>query len=418
MNNATLNENRSRFDALQLFAVAGLVLVSMLFIYSATMVNEPVGVLQMFRENTFVQFLGWLTHQLFFRQVIWIALGGAAAVALCVVNYHSLSRWSFVVYWATIGALLAVLIPGIGQMRFGARRWIDIFGLFQFQPSEFAKLAFIAAMAHFLSRPPEELKSPKIFWQAIGLMTLPFLLTMKEPDLGSALMFLPMGAVMMSVAGVPRRFLMRLGGAAMLLLALFLVDVLFLPQDSRWTIKLQEYQRQRLLVYFGRDFAPKNATPAEKARALALQAEKSYQGRQALISVGSGGLLGKGWLQGNQTALGFLPRGAAHNDFIFSVIAEEEGFVGSLLVLTLYAVVLFSGIRIAGQARDRLGKLVAVGVVTLLFSHVFINIGMNIRLMPVTGVPLPLLSYGGSAVLCSLLAIGILQNIHIHRKGY
>ena len=148
------------------------------------------------------------------------------------------------------------------------------------------------------------------------------------------------------------------------------------------------------------------------------QSDDVYNVRQALISVGSGGLLGKGWRQGTQNALGYLPRAVAHNDFIFSVIAEEEGFVGSVIVLTLYAVVLFTGLRIAGQARDRLGKLVAVGVVTLIFSHVFINIGMNIRIMPVTGVPLPLLSYGGSSVLCSLIAVGLMQNIHIHRRGY
>ena len=134
--------------------------------------------------------------------------------------------------------------------------------------------------------------------------------------------------------------------------------------------------------------------------------------------VGSGGMTGKGWRQGTQNALGYLPRAVAHNDFIFSVIAEESGFVGSVVVLSLYAVVLFTGIRIAGQARDRLGKLLAVGVVTLLFSHVFINIGMNIRLMPVTGVPLPLLSYGGSSVLGSLIAMGLLQNVHLNRKGY
>ena len=173
-----------------------------------------------------------------------------------------------------------------------------------------------------------------------------------------------------------------------------------------------------MLVYFGANFADANATPKQKADARSLQFEKSYQVRQALISVGSGGLLGKGWHKGDQTALGFLPPGAAHNDFIFSVIAEEEGFVGSIVVLTLYAVVLFTGLRIAGQARDRLGKLVAVGVVTLLFSHVFINIGMNIRIVPVTGIPLPLLSYGGSSVLCSLIALGLMQNVHIHRRGY
>jgi rod shape determining protein RodA len=137
-----------------------------------------------------------------------------------------------------------------------------------------------------------------------------------------------------------------------------------------------------------------------------------------LISVGSGGLTGKGWRQGTQNSLGYLPRAVAHNDFIFSVIAEEKGFLGSVTVLTLYGLILFIGIKIAGQARDRLGKLLAVGVVTLVFSHVFINIGMNIRLMPVTGIPLPLLSYGGSSVLCSLIAIGILQNVHIYRRYY
>ena len=128
--------------------------------------------------------------------------------------------------------------------------------------------------------------------------------------------------------------------------------------------------------------------------------------------------MGKGWRQGEQTALGFLPRGASHTDFIFSVIAEEKGFVGSATVVALYAVLLFTGLRIAGQARDRLGKVLAAGVVMLLFSHIFINIGMNIRLMPVTGIPLPLLSYGGSSVIGSLIAIGILQNVHLNRKGY
>jgi rod shape determining protein RodA len=222
--------------------------------------------------------------------------------------------------------------------------------------------------------------------------------------------------VMMLVAGTPRKFLIRLALVVGIFGTLFLVDVLFAPPN--WQVKLEDYQRQRLLVYFGKDFAPPNATPQQKAEARELQKRRSYQGQQALISVGSGGFWGQGWRQGKQTALSFLPSGAAHNDFIFSVIAEEEGFVGSIMVLTLYAVVLFTGLRTAGRARDRLGKLVAVGVVTLLFSHVFVNIGMNIRIVPVTGIPLPLLSYGGSSVLCSLIALGLVQNIHIHRKGY
>jgi rod shape determining protein RodA len=184
-------------------------------------------------------------------------------------------------------------------------------------------------------------------------------------------------------------------------------------------LKVEDYQRRRLLVFFGKDDAPPaGASKAELDRLRKQRFDDAFNVRQALISVGSGGLTGKGWRRGTQNALGYLPRAVAHNDFIFSVIAEEKGFVGSVSVLTLYAVVLFTGIRIAGQARDRLGKLMAVGVVALLFSHVFINIGMNIRLMPVTGVPLPLLSYGGSSVLSSLIAAGLLQNIYIHRKTY
>jgi rod shape determining protein RodA len=212
----------------------------------------------------------------------------------------------------------------------------------------------------------------------------------------------------------------RLLGAVGILAALFLVNVLFAP-PGWWKIKLESYQRDRLLVYFGRDytsFAPSNATTMELQRLRQKQIDDEYNVRQALISVGSGGLTGKGWRKGTQNTLGYLPRAVAHNDFIFSAIAEEEGFVGSVIVLTLYSALLFSGIRIAGQARDRLGKILAVGVVTLLFSHVFINIGMNIRIMPVTGVPLPLLSYGGSSVLGSLIAMGILQNVYIHRKTY
>jgi rod shape determining protein RodA len=354
------------------------------------------------------------------RQLVWYALGIGAGTALCLVDYHTLARWSFVAYWAAIFFLLAVLVPKIGTTHgWGARRWIDL-GPFQFQPSEYAKLAFVLAAAHFLSRPPDELKQPANFWKGIGLMLLPFMLILKEPDLGSALVLLPTGLVMMFVAGTPKRYLLKLTGAVGLLAALFLVDTVFLP-PGWWQISMQPYQRDRLLVYFGRDytdFASPNATPAELQRLREEQLNDEYSIRQALISVGSGGLLGKGWRQGTQNALGYLPRTVAHNDFIFSVIAEEEGFVGSVIVLALYAGVLFTGLRIAGQARDRLGKLVAVGVVTLIFSHVFINIGMNIRIMPVTGVPLPLLSYGGSSVLCSLIAAGLMQNVYIHRRGY
>ncbi|MEI8290018.1 MAG: rod shape-determining protein RodA [Verrucomicrobiota bacterium] len=395
---------REKFDKLQFIALAGLMFLGAAFVYSATMANDSAGL------------LAW-HQQAWVRQIFWYGAGIGAVMVICVLDYHTLARWSFVAYGAMILCLVAVLIPHIGSMRFGARRWIDL-GFFQFQPSEFAKLAYILAGANFLSRPPDELRQPRVFWKGMGLLLAPFVLILKEPDLGSALVLLPTGLVMMLVAGTPRKYLLRLAGIVGLLAALFVVDVLFAPEG--WRIPMEQYQRNRLLIYFGRDysnFAPPNATPAELQRLRQRQLDDAYNVRQALISVGSGGLIGKGWRQGTQNALGYLPRAVAHNDFIFSVIAEEEGFVGSVIVLTLYAVVLFTGLRIAGQARDRLGKLVAVGVVTLIFSHVFINIGMNIRIMPVTGVPLPLLSYGGSSVLCSLIAVGLMQNIHIHRRG-
>lgn len=403
MYDTTLNQRDARIEWPMLAAVTLLMAVGVAFIYSATMVNDAGASLPWYRQRHILQ-------------IAWYVIGGGAGAILCFVSYHSLSRFSTLIYWVTILVLIAVLIPGIGSMRYGARRWIDL-GFFQFQPSEFAKLTFILTLGDFLSRPIEELRRARVFFKVLFLTALPFVLILKEPDLGSALTLLPVALVMMFVAGVPRRFLARLILGAMLVIGLLLADVLF--ASAKWqVIKLEQYQKHRLLVFFGLDFAPRNATDAERRKAREDQLKHSYNVEQALISVGSGGLTGKGWRQGTQNALGYLPRAVAHNDFIFSVIAEESGFLGSVIVITLYTVVLFSGLRVAGEARDRLGKLLAVGVVTLLFSHVFINIGMNIRLMPVTGIPLPLLSYGGSSVLCSLIAAGLLQNVYLYRKAY
>lgn len=402
MNTLALNQAQSPVDRLQLGALFGLMIIGGAFVYSATMANDSIAGAPLY-------------NQLWFRQLVWYALGTALAAVVCLVDYRTLSRWAYVIYWCSILLLIAVLIPGIGSLRFGARRWIDL-GFFQFQPSEFAKIGVILAQGHYLSRPIDELKKPNVFWKGLGLMFLPFVLIMKEPDLGSALVLLPTGLLMMYVAGTPRRYLLRLVGLVGLLGALFLVDVLFAP--PHWQVKLEDYQRRRLMVYFGKDYAPKGASKADQERYRKQQFDDSHNVRQALISVGSGGISGKGFRQGTQNALGYLPRAVAHNDFIFSVIAEEKGFIGSVLVLTLYGAVLISGVRIAGGARDRLGKVLAVGLVALVYSHIFINIGMNIRLMPVTGVPLPLLSYGGSSVLGSLLAMGLLQSVYIYRKAY
>jgi len=397
MTTTTFNRKESRVEWTLIISILGLMFIGAAFIYSAKTWDDSVA---------------W-HGQFFVRQIVWYVAGTLGAVAICFIDYHFLARWSMVAYWVTIAMLVAVMVPGIGTKVGGAQRWFDLH-FFRLQPSEFAKLSFIFVQAHFLSRPIGELQAPGVFFRSVALTALPFFLILKEPDLGSALVLLPVTMAMMVVAGIPPRYLIRVVTVCGILVTLLVVDVLFAPQNLR--LPLEEYQRHRLLVYFGRDFASPDATEKERRAAKAMQKQRSYQVEQALISVGSGGLTGKGWQQGQQIALGYLPPGASHNDFIFSVIAEEKGFLGSVVVISLYALVLFSGIRIADQARDHLGRLLAVGVVTLLFSHVFVNIGMNIRLMPVTGIPLPLLSYGGSSVLCSLIAIGILQNVYLHQR--
>jgi len=372
-----LNEKRGPDDRAMWLAALGLMAIGAAFIYSATF-------LPMART-------AWY-KQLYLHQVVCYGLGVVAAVALGRQEYGRLVRWAAVYYWVAVLLLVAVYI--LGAVHHGGKRWINLAG-FSAQPSEFAKIAFILWLGSYLSRPEDELRKGKVFLGVLGYTALPFFLILKEPDLGSALVFLAISITMMFAAGVSGRMLGALVGVLGLLVAIAVVAVLFMPSALK---VLTPYQKKNVLTFFGRD--------------------RSYNVEQALISVGSGGLTGKGWTQGTQHALGFLPSAGAHNDFIFSVIAEEEGFVGSVVVLALYAVLLFSGIKIASQARDHLGSLLAVGVVTLLFCHVFINIGMNIRIMPVTGIPLPLLSYGGSSVVCSLIAIGILHNVHIYRRSY
>ena len=380
MHDSNFNDHRSSFDWMLLLCALGLMSIGAAFVFSATEGYQAT--------------LPWY-KQMYVHQIIWYVVGLAAAASLLVVDYTRLARWSWVVYGGTILLLIAVLF--IGSKVHGGKRWIAL-GPFGLQPSEFAKIGFILLLANFLSRPAEELRRPRVFYAALGLTLVPFLLIRQEPDLGSALVFPAICLAMMFVAGVPGRMLIRLVMAGGLLTVLVVAAILFAPAK----LNIASYQKARLLTYFGRS---KNY-------------DDKYNVEQSLISVGSVGFKGKGWRHGTQDSLGFLPRAGAHNDFIFSVIAEEEGFVGSVVVLALYTVLLFSGIKIASQARDHLGQLLAIGVVTLLFCHVFINVGMNIRMMPVTGIPLPLLSYGGSSVVCSLVAIGILHNVHMYRRSY
>jgi cell division protein FtsW (lipid II flippase) len=298
MYNNQHSDRPGSFDMLQLLAVLGLMAISVAFVYSATMANESTNA------------LAWY-HQSYFKQIIWFALGGAGACALCVIDYHVFTRWSLLAYWLAILTLIAVILPFIGSLRFGARRWIDLGG-FQFQPSEFAKLAFILAAANFLSRPVDELRQRGNFWKAIGMMVLPFLLIMKEPDLGSALVLLPTGLGMMFVAGTPKRYLLQLIGVAGLLAALFIGDVVFAP--PRFRIPMHAYQVRRLLVYFGRDYSKYSGTSVSPTETKKLKAEEdkdSYNVQQSLIAVGSGGCSARVGGRGGKTRWGSCRRRAS-----------------------------------------------------------------------------------------------------------
>jgi rod shape determining protein RodA len=321
-------------------------------------------------------------------QIVWFGVGLALFLAAAVVDYRLVCQWSAVWYALAVGLLVLVLVAGAKV--YGARRWLG-WGRFGIQPAEIAKLAVLLAVSYYLfHRTPQMRRRWPTIWGVLAMVAVPLLLIFMQPDLGSAVILVPVTFGLLFVAGVRVKHLVIVA-----LLGLLMMPVVWM--------RLRSYQKARLTVFLdpGRD--PLGA---------------GWNLNQSLIAVGSGGVTGKGYLQGTQNLLGYLPRTVAPNDFLFSVIAEEKGFVGSVGLVGLFAVILFCGLRIAANARDRLGTLLATGIVVLLFFHVFINIGMTIGLMPVKGLPLPLLSYGGSFVLATMTALGLLQNIWIHRRVY
>jgi len=321
-------------------------------------------------------------------QIVWFGVGLLLYLVVALVDYRLICQWATV--WYVLAMCLLVLVLVAGVKVYGARRWIGL-GRFGIQPAEIAKLATLVVISYYLfHRPLESRRRFTTVWVPLIMAILPLMLIMLEPDLGSALVLLPICFGLLFVAGVRLKHLV-------------LVTVLGLALAPLAWMHLKDYQKDRLTVFLNPNRDPLG---------------DGWNLNQSLIAVGSGGWTGKGYLQGTQNLLGYLPRTVAPNDFLFSVIAEEKGFVGSLSVVGLYAVILFSGLRIAANARDRLGMLLATGVVVMLFFHIFINVGMTIGLMPVTGLPLPLLSYGGTFVLASMTALGLLQNVWIHRRVY
>jgi rod shape determining protein RodA len=325
---------------------------------------------------------------MFFRsQLLHLVAGVVVGVVLLVVDYRTLAAGARGLYIANLILLALVLVPHIGRSTLGAQRWISLGPLGQFQPSEFAKLAIIVTLARHLAQRPGPYTSFRDLLPFLGHIGVPMFLIFRQPDLGTALVYGAILLGMLYAGGVRRRDLAGLGVAA-----LALAPVL-------WHV-LKDYQRRRLLVFLEPGLDPLGS---------------GYGIIQSKIAVGSGMFAGKGLFAGTQNVLQFVPE--HHTDFIFSVIGEELGFVGSVLLLGLFLLWLSRGLRIATLALDRFGAMASVGIVSMVAFHVFVNVGMTVGIMPITGIPLPFISYGGSALMTMLWATALLLNIGMrHQK--
>lgn len=316
------------------------------------------------------------------RQSLWTLIGFLFLIIILFFDYHNLERYSRVIYFGAIVLLILVIISG--RTTYGARRWLVI-GPFDFQPSEFAKIALIAFLADFLAKNKPKLDNFFYYLLPFAYTGLLILLVFMQPDLGTSLVYLAILIIMLFVVGVKIKYL----------IFTFLAALSSIP--ALW-IFLKDYQKNRLILFLNPNLDPLGG---------------SYNVIQSRIAIGSGGFLGNGIFSGLQSQLNFLP--AQHTDFIFSVIGEELGFVGTVLLLGLYAIILWRGIKIALEARDLLGTLLATGAVSFLFFHIVVNIGMAMGMLPATGLPLPFLSYGGSFMISNLMVIGILLNVESNK---
>jgi rod shape determining protein RodA len=317
------------------------------------------------------------------RQAAWVAVGVAAMVIGFALSHNTLLRLAVPLY--ALGLVALVLTLFFGHEAGGARSWIGIGGLGG-QPSDLMKLATILVLVRYLGASDHDRLQARELIVVAGTVALPAILIALEPDLGGALILLPAAGALVWLAGL------RLRVVVAALLALVVLSA------AGWAFALQDYQRDRIRTFFSPSTDPLGA---------------GYQIRQAKIAVGSGELVGKGYLQGTQSQLRFLP--ARHTDFAFAVLAEERGFIGVLVVLALYLYYLWSGVRVASRARDRQAILLVVGLLAVLSFHVLYNTAMAIGLVPITGIPLPFMSYGGSFTIWSFFVTGMILGVDFRR---
>ncbi len=338
-----------------------------------------LGTFEIYSATRQTKFIGFQT-----KQVYWI-IGGLILMFLAsVVNYQALLEN---IHWFYIASILSLLaVAAVGTRVLGAKRWIKLPGGQHFQPSEWIKLVLILALAKYFS----DLAGRDVTWsdifKAFLIVGVPMALVLKQPDLGTSLTYIPVLICALFLGGIKFRQA----------ITILLLGTIMIYPVWRWGLK--PYQKARLTSFSEPEADPRGS---------------GYQIQQSLIAVGSGGLTGKGAMKGSQTQGAFIP--IPYTDFIFAAYAEEHGFVGCLMVLLLYFIVLMRLIQNAQTAPDRAGTLIIMGVVAVLVFHILVNVGMVVGYMPVTGIPLPLMSYGGSSVLFTFLALGIVNNIRMRR---
>ncbi|HHT72319.1 MAG TPA: rod shape-determining protein RodA [Firmicutes bacterium] len=358
-----------------ILAVAALIAIGFVVIYSASYSQLVQAGISPFYYVT--------------RQFLGLILGLAAVIVIISIDYRAWKRWTRLIYFVSIGMLAVLLV--LGTVVFGSQRWFRI-GPLSIQPSELAKLALVLVLAKHLE--VREHVAGWNLWTTFALTAVPAGLIVIQPDLGTSAIFIGLAFAMLFFAGADVKKL----GICAAGLALVAFTAIFVSWKG-WISIIKPYQLSRLLVFLD-PYADRN--------------NAGWNIIQSIIAIGSGGFTGKGILSGTQSQLHFLP--ANHTDFVFSVIAEEFGFLGTLVVLILYALVIWRGLRIAILAKDTYGMLLASGAVSIFFFHLIINVGMTLGMMPITGLPLPFITAGGSTLLTSLMAIGIILNVGLRRQ--
>ncbi|RJQ53980.1 MAG: rod shape-determining protein RodA [Nitrospiraceae bacterium] len=359
------------FDKGFLIVIVVIALIGVMTIYSST---RPL--------------LGTAQESFYLKQLNWIILSLGCFFLALFIDYRWFMRFSYVFY--IIGILLLVLVLIAGRKGMGAQRWLNL-GFLSFQPSEFFKLFFVVALSRYLSGLDQEEKidSRLMLKMVTGFFIVPAVLILKQPDLGTMLILLFIFTAMVLTAGIKKK----------IIIMTVIIGLIAVPVGGKfmWD-RLKDYQKNRIIAFIDPQADPQGI---------------GYHIKQSKVSIGAGGFIGKGYLQGTQGPYRFLPEN--HTDFIFSIFAEEWGFTGSLVLFLLYLFVIWRGFDTAITSRDRDGRFLALGVTYMFCFYFIVNVGMTLGLMPVVGIPLPLMSYGGTALLSNFLALSIIENVRMRR---